>query len=480
MKKVKRFNTKLTQILHEDDWNSRFWVNKPPEYKAKSAVRTGQSLVKSHRAPYKLPKIQSAHVIDSKTQFSQGQDSSIKTLKLESDSESKSEIPKENEILVKNQTKRPSKLQKSGSIKERNSVVHKDLPNLNKIETQRPSKVFPNPDPGKNPKISIKKPEEVKKVLETLTKRPSFLKPAESPTKFSNSTTSLLPQKLSGYSSHSSSNLLSRHSDIDDFFDAFEIKEISSESEEDEIEIVEFKLACEEVRNDYIITLTDSILSMVYAEASKEILSAALVLFSSSVLDKYIREYVEENAPKVARETHNEYKNNEYTDSRMFICKDVFEEEIRKVVNTSTLNLISHMLMQDYACCLPLEETVVDAIGEEIAWNKEIEIVMGNHLVDCLIEEEWVEVLAEDEINSLRMEQIWKLLPVNLQKEMSKKHFHEIADKLSEHLYFDMLNEIVGGVWTESLVMDSLNYEEEQSLESIMPIKTLVKLVKKP
>ena len=62
---------------------------------------------------------------------------------------------------------------------------------------------------------------------------------------------------------------------------------------------------------------------------------------------------------------------------------------------------------------------------------------------------------------------------------MSKIHFHEIVDRLSEYVYFDILNEIVGGVWTESIVHYSISGEEHDAIEFIMPIKKAIKQAKR-
>jgi hypothetical protein len=205
-------------------------------------------------------------------------------------------------------------------------------------------------------------------------------------------------------------------------------------------------------------------------ESSQEMMAAALLLFRSSVMDRCISEVLDLMIPEIAEGVKSEYAVIEFIDSRDLLFKEVFEGEMRRIVQETTLRIVAGTLVEGFLEMLPVEDIVQQAKIEEAACNREIVDQVGNHLVDCLVEEEWVEVLAEDEINSQRMEQIWKSLPPKLQKEVQKSQFPRFVEIISEYVYFDILNEVVGGVWVEGVVRMCLG-EKNGELEAVMPVR---------
>ena len=388
---------------------------------------------KVNRVPHRLPKIRSAVALNKEVSPLETNES-LKTLKIENDSDSKIDAkpdPSPNlSLKTKQETHRlsfrKSKLESNRSTEERKK-------NIPKSEFSKPS-----------------------------------AKDSKKPLKVD------LP-KLSNY------NAMIKHSEIEDIFDTFEIKEISSESEDEENEVImsEIKEVCIEISDTLILEIIENNCKVLVLEASKEMVSAALVLFSSSILDKYISEVLSKSILAVTRRVYRECTDIEYIEFRDLMIESVYEEEMKKIVFEKNLAKVASIIVEEYSVILPIDEIVHEAIGEEKAWNKEIIIIMGNHLIDCLIEEEWVEILAEDEINSLRLEQIWKILPQNLQKEMYKSHFEKIVENLGEQLYFDILNEIVGGLWVDCIANFCLKNEAEEVLDVLMPVKCRPKPIKK-
>lgn len=66
-----------------------------------------------------------------------------------------------------------------------------------------------------------------------------------------------------------------------------------------------------------------------------------------------------------------------------------------------------------------------------------------NNVMDVFVDEEWVELLAEDELSNARLYQNWEILPPEIQRELYKQEKEKINGRLSEDLYFDYLNFVV-------------------------------------
>ena len=82
MRKSPSENSKLKALLHTEDWNSRFWLNKIPDYKPKSALGAGKINLQEHKVPNRLPKIRSAHMLLKEVSPVIHEADSLKTLKL--------------------------------------------------------------------------------------------------------------------------------------------------------------------------------------------------------------------------------------------------------------------------------------------------------------------------------------------------------------------------------------------------------------
>ncbi|OMJ81299.1 hypothetical protein SteCoe_18293 [Stentor coeruleus] len=477
----KSVNTKSKPFIQTEEWNSRFWIGKIQEFKPKSAVASRIGDIKSLKGPQKLPKIKSAHALGVERSPIIEESYTMNSYKGSTESNSKTEsrngMSYNNRKESSLESKRNSKIALSKDLRRQS---HRDPEEIQKLEfgkTQKnPSKT--DQEDKKKPEISLAINKRPSKRLEinpmlieksTLIPSDTFLKSSRDNPR--NSFLKYLP-KLSQISNTGNSGFPEQ----DDLYDSFEIKEMNSESDEDDkVEILELKKISAELGDNLIENYLIELCPGLAISACKEMVSAALVLFSSSILDKYIIEILSQMIPKIAKEVHSDSIVIEYIDLRDNIVIDVFEEEINRLIYDISSTQIANIIMEDYSCELPIEEIVIESINEEKVWNKEIVNIVGNHLVDCLIEEEWVEILAEDEINSIRLEQIWRYFPANLQKDINKAQAPKIIERIADHLYFDILNEIVGGVWVEGIVMHCLNGDEDEILNIILPTISLSK-----
>lgn len=483
----KSVNTKSKPFIQTEDWNSRFWIGKIQEFKPKSAVASGNADIKSRRAPQKLPKIKSAHALGPERSPIIEESYTMNSYKGSTESNSKTES--RNGISYNNR-KEPSLESKLNSkialSKDLRRPSHRDPGEIQKLDlgkTQNhPNKADLEDKKKSEIPLAINKRPSKRLEINPLQIEKNALAPSDTLLKSSrdssrNSFLKYLP-KLSQVSNTGNSGF----PDQDDLYDSFEIKEMNSESDdEDKIEIIELKQISAELGDDLINSYLFELCPGLAIGACKEMVSAALVLFSSSILDKYIIEVLSQMIPKIAKEVHSDSTVIEYIDLRDNIVLEVFEEEINRLIYEMSSTQIANLIMEEYSYELPIEENIIESINEEKAWNKEIVNIVGNHLIDCLIGEEWVEILAEDEINNIRLEQIWRYFPPNLQKDINKAQAPKIIERIADHLYFDILNEIVGGVWVEGIVMHCLNEDEEEILNIMMPTISITKkkLIKK-
>jgi len=268
-----------------------------------------------------------------------------------------------------------------------------------------------------------------------------------------------------------------------------EITEQASESEESEQE--ELSLYSSKLCSDLISESVHLLLTELGSESVNEALLAYLQLSSNKILFMYIMEVLDDFIPSVAKSAYIESKEKEPSEFRDEIANEVFNDELWRVVQTINIEKISITIAFDYLQLLPLEGYVIECIEES---QKEtlvhMKIVLED-LIVTIIDEEWVEVLVEDVINSIRIEENWSLFPPNVQKEVNKKQKAEIIEILAERVYFDALHEIVSGIWVRSICEKYLEAieegyvveneeqeeeeeEEEEDIETLMPIPKFV------
>jgi PKD repeat protein len=442
-KKLQKITNKPSMALHSDDWNSRFWIGKIPEYKPKSAAGVQNPKL---RHPNRLPKIQSATNMTEESPIRE-------TLGVSNTHETDISIKTDQITEIK-------KTQSSFSEKSRPKLVSQAKPKTTILTSQKsPSALIVRPKlsetrlkPGENRRNMLKKSENPQNVTS---------KSAEP-----HSSKILLPK----ISPTAKSTLKSEGKTAAEYLETEEIRETSSESEEsDEEGLSQMTLS---IFTSFLASGVNLALEDLSQEAVDEALLAYLTLSASKILYSYIKEALDDLIPVIAKAAYNESKEKEPSELRDEIAGEVGEVELRRLVQQLNVDLIANVIAGEYLQLLPLEGYVVECVHETEVSNREKVLQIFHFLIDSIVEEEWVEVLAEDVINSLRIERNWNLLPPNLQKEVGKSQKGKILETLAERIYFDLLNDVVAGVWVETLVVAVVN--DDEGFEGLMPVPKFV------
>lgn len=440
---------KSTIAIHTVDWNSRFWVGKIPDYKPKSAITTHAP---KNPPPEHLPKIRSAQT-QSKVAFDSKQDAELGYHHLETEYSLKTE-------------------QISDQIP---GILHTN-PLQNRIKTDFSyRKTTFKPAQLKKSKKNPKKQEKIwqnSNLIHPGRVKSRLIVNCEVPPKLKPSSQSADPQLPKLYSESNSSSLKSTKKDSIFQLNPIEIPEIDSESSDSDSESLQivFQDLCQTILSEslyYFSQLTAN-------EAINEALLAYLTLSSSKILSSYINEALDTIVPALSKAWYEESKEQEPSDLRDLIAEIVKEEEICRIVHEVNLNIIASEITEDYTLMVPLENLIQECISQVEQSNKKRVVDVLELLIDSIVEEEWVEILAEDVINSMRMEKIWTLFPPKLQKEVGKQQEGKIVEKIAEELYFGILNDIVAGVWISSVCEACVNPKDQQESEDEMPIPKFV------
>lgn len=441
-KKVLKVN-KPTSVLHSEDWNSRFWVNKIPEFN-KVGSAAGENRI---RLPTRLPKIYSASLAKMIT--------SVK-----GDNEASSNH-KDFDLSIK--TEQISEIKPARS------------PFPDKHPIPKP-KIRPKdePKPAKNSNSSVIKTRKIeyKHIKDTSTRQP--IKKSETPGKILTSKSVEPKNSRVVLPKVSQSAFSTAKPPEEERLQTEEIAEQASDSEESEQE--ELSLYSIKICSDIISEGVHLILTELSADSVNEALLAYLQLSSNKVLFMYIMEVLDDFIPLIAKSAYIESKEKEPSEFRDEIASEVFKEELWRVVQTINIEKISIAIAFDYLQLLPLEGYAIECIQETHKDNKVHIKIVFEELIATIIDEEWVEVLVEDVINSIRIEQNWCLFPPNVQKEVNKKQKAEIIEILAEKVYFDALNDVVSGMWVKSIFESCVEgkEEEEEDIETLMPIPKFV------
>jgi len=206
-------------------------------------------------------------------------------------------------------------------------------------------------------------------------------------------------------------------------------------------------------------------------ESCREMISASLVLFSSSILDKLITEVLSQQIYQIASVAYQETKDGEYIDFQVQILQMAMEEILLDSFNSASSHYLAEMISDLYSNDLNFAEIAQEAINEEHNWNVKIIILLFEELMTDLLSEEWFEILIEDTLSYTRLDDMWKILPLTAQKQLYKTDREKIHNKIAEDFYFDILNSVVGDIWTFRIVHTVVNEEDDDDIDKILPIK---------
>lgn len=218
---------------------------------------------------------------------------------------------------------------------------------------------------------------------------------------------------------------------------------------------------------DYIINLIETEINSVILnfaqESCIEITNASLSLYSNIILNQIVSTVLANMTPSIAKEAQVEVINSEYVGIRNLIITEVLEEELFSINQTETLEILADYFMNQILTDFKIKRYIKQSITEEINQNEKIVVIAFDDILTSFVDSEWLEELAEEELVMVKIEEVRKTLPAHVQKEIFLRDKKIIYEKVAELLYFDILNEYVGGVWTNGLVKSIFNRQSNDS-----------------
>lgn len=411
-----RLIVKEKSPVHFEDWDSRFWIEKIPE------------------VPLRLSSSSSTPI--------------LKKLK-------------RNSCLSNFQSFQKSVLKQSGTIQckshlvfQKPAIISQKVKALSPTVIQNPN-FLTIPNPSKK-KISVLSSFSSPTTSKTVKSPGCIEEPKRSPVQISIRTKGVAFKKIQSKITKQEPKEAKKN---------WEYSDSSSDADEEKVKEI---WTCCEIITDELIGESISKASLESAKESfSELISAALRLFSSSIVDKYLTEVLFVEVSSISTLEYEEAKEDKYVESRNNMLAFVVEEEIKKIMEIAIIDKISIQLVEFIICQISLDEIIFESVDETKHCKEKATEEFSQKLIELFLCEDWLDILVEDEINALRIEKTWALLPEKLKKDLNQTT--EVKDKLAEYIYFDYLNEIVGGLWLESTVSSYIN-NLEQSLDLQMPI----------
>jgi hypothetical protein len=125
--------------------------------------------------------------------------------------------------------------------------------------------------------------------------------------------------------------------------------------------------------------------------------------------------------------------------------------------------VLSVYVTEEVVGYLELFSITLQTIQEEIEENQSIVYIVVDEVIEEFLLEDWVEDLAEVELVQEKMENVWKDLPGHIQKEIYHHRKGDIMNRICEMIYFNILNDFVGKIWTEGLVQSVIREERDEN-----------------
>ena len=240
----------------------------------------------------------------------------------------------------------------------------------------------------------------------------------------------------------------------------------SSDSERDTQEI------SSKIGNDLFEQCMLACIDTVASTSVKEMLSATLQIIADLVTEKFLKEAVEAEVKCLVENYKIEFRDEEYAYSQEMIIELVCLEILDGVAKECTQQRWSEDIFQKYLDSFEVLDVVEQAIAEEKQSASRIPNLIIDDLVSCILNEDWIEAVVEDEISYKRINDNYKLFPLKLQKKIARKNARFNMEKVIEEVYFDLIHDFVAGLWTENIVFDAVQRHGSQaSYEQLMPIK---------
>mmetsp|Transcript_9212 Transcript_9212/g.9177 ORF Transcript_9212/g.9177 Transcript_9212/m.9177 type:complete len:246 (+) Transcript_9212:589-1326(+) len=137
------------------------------------------------------------------------------------------------------------------------------------------------------------------------------------------------------------------------------------ESSESEDEAQHNAILSNDFQEEYLIEISERMTKDIVRESCREMISASLVLFSSSILDKLITEVLSQQIYQIASVAYQETKDGEYIDFQVQILQMAMEEILLDSFNSASSHYLAEMISDLYSNDLNFAEIAQEAINEE-------------------------------------------------------------------------------------------------------------------
>ncbi|CAG9316386.1 unnamed protein product [Blepharisma stoltei] len=247
-----------------------------------------------------------------------------------------------------------------------------------------------------------------------------------------------------------------------------------------EIDVKEFS---EEYVRRMIEREVDINIGIFIKESCNEIVNASLSLYSNNILNEIITGVLSEITPLVAKEAQVEVINSEYVDIRNLIITEAMEELLLSTCQSKALDLLAYFTEEFMLDSFRIDSYVKQSIKEEINQNQKIVVIVYDEVLNDFLNLDWLEELIEEEVVMMKIDDVRKTLPINIQKEIFIRDKKMIFAKVAELIYFDILNDYIGGVWTYGIVRSVFHKnpaETELSDSEIFPTNTKSLSIRNP
>ena len=225
---------------------------------------------------------------------------------------------------------------------------------------------------------------------------------------------------------------------------------------------------------NWIDEMTDQKITEVFYEAKSEMISASIKLYASNILDRIIVTTLGSLLPEISLEAYTEIIDYEYIDLRDSIIHDSIYEEVLESVEELSKNLLADEIAIHYLQNIKIDDIVQGCISHERDLNDNITQLIYKELVESMVNEEWAEILVENEIGESKLDRVREQLPYSVQREIIRQESSRFNQRIYEMLYFDILNRFVGEIWLGNMIKSSMQEMRglsEASIEEMFPLK---------
>lgn len=224
----------------------------------------------------------------------------------------------------------------------------------------------------------------------------------------------------------------------------------------------------------WIDSITNEKLTEVFWESKSEMISASIKLYASNILDRIIVTTLSSLLPEISLEAYTEIIDYEYIDLRDSIIHESMYEELQESVEELSKSLLADILTGQFLHNVEVDDIVQDCISHERDLNDRITHLIYKELVESMVNEEWAEILVENEIAESKLDRVREQLPYTVQREILKQEAPKFNLRVYEMLYFDILNRFVGEIWLGNIAKSAgseTKGEEEMSIEEMFPLR---------